>query len=156
MLPGPLLRVARGNDYTVRYVHDRERRRMARRNIGQLNFGAIERLRLGWRLLRDPRIPAWPKLLVPLAALYIISPIDFIPDFLLVIGQVDDISVIGLTLAVIAMLVRWSPPEIVAEHAADLGFIPHYDGAKAAPGSATGRGEQQEPIEATYWVDEWR
>lgn len=129
---------------------------MARRNLGQLNFGAIERLRLGWRLLRDPRIPAWPKLLVPLAALYVISPIDFIPDFLLVLGQVDDISVIGLTLAVIAMLVRWSPQAIVAEHAAALGFIPDYDAATPVPGQPVRGGKPQEPIEATYWVDDWR
>jgi uncharacterized membrane protein YkvA (DUF1232 family) len=129
---------------------------MARRTIGQLNLGAIERLRLGWRLLRDPRIPTWPKLLVPLAVLYVISPIDIIPDFLLVLGQVDDISVIGLTLAVIAMLVRWSPQDVVAEHAADLGFTPYYDGGKPAPGQSARAGKSQEPIEATYWVDDWR
>ena len=129
---------------------------MARRNLGQLNFGAIERLRLGWRLLRDPRIPTWPKLLVPLAVLYVISPIDVIPDFLLVLGQVDDISVIGLTLAVVAMLVRWSPQDVVAEHAAGLGFTPYYDGGKSASDASNRAGKQQEPIEATYWVDDWR
>ena len=129
---------------------------MARRNLGQLNLGAIERLRLGWRLLRDPRIPTWPKLLVPLAVLYVISPIDIIPDFLLVIGQVDDVSVIGLIVAVIAMLVRWSPPAVVAEHAADLGFIPHYTEAAPVSGEPTRGDKQQEPIEATYWVDDWR
>ena len=129
---------------------------MAKRNFGQVNLGAIERLRLGWRLLRDPRIPTWPKLLVPLAALYVISPIDIIPDFLLVLGQVDDVSVIGLTVAMIAMLVRWSPQAIVAEHAAELGFTPHYAGGTAAPSEPNQGGKQQEPIEATYWVDDWR
>ena len=125
---------------------------MARRKLGQLDFGVIERLRLGWRLLRDPRVPTLPKLLVPLAILYILSPIDVIPDFLLVIGQVDDISVIGLLLAVIASLVRWSPQHIVAEHAARLGFIPDYEGVMTERGAKG----QQEPIEATYWVDDWR
>ena len=129
---------------------------MAKRNFGQLNLGAIERLRLGWRLLRDPRIPTWPKLLVPLAVLYVISPIDVIPDFLLVLGQVDDISVIGLTLALVAMLMRWSPQAVVAEHAAALGFTPYYDGGNPAPGEPNRGGKQQEPIEAAYWVDDWR
>ena len=132
---------------------------MARRNLGRLDFNVIERLRLGWRLLRDPRIPAWPKLLVPLAALYVISPVDVIPDFLLVLGQIDDVSVIGLILAVIAMLVRWSPQEVVAEHAANLGFMPGFEGVTPERGepfrSARG-GKPQEPIEATYWVDDWR
>jgi uncharacterized membrane protein YkvA (DUF1232 family) len=125
---------------------------MARRKLGQLDFGAIERLRLGWRLLRDSRVPTLPKLLVPLAIIYILSPIDVIPDFLLGIGQVDDISVIGLILAVIAGLVRWAPQHIVAEHAAHLGFIPDYEGVMTGSGAK----QQQEPIEGTYWVDDWR
>ena len=132
---------------------------MVRRNFGRLDFNVIERLRLGWRLLRDPRIPAWPKLLVPIAALYVISPVDVIPDFLLVFGQIDDVSVIGLILAVIAMLVRWSPQEVVAEHAVNLGFMPGFEGVTPERGepfrSAMG-GKPQEPIEATYWVDDWR
>jgi uncharacterized membrane protein YkvA (DUF1232 family) len=132
---------------------------MVRRNLGRLDFNVIERLRLGWRLLRDPRIPAWPKLLVPIAAIYVISPVDVIPDFLLVLGQIDDLSVIGLILAVITMLVRWSPQDVVAEHAANLGFIPGFENVTPERGepfrSAKG-GRQQEPSEANYWVDDWR
>ncbi len=126
---------------------------MARRKLGQLDFGVIDRLRLGWRLLRDPRVSALPKLLVPLGIIYVVSPIDFLPDFLPIIGQVDDISVIGLTLAVIAALVRWSPQHIVAEHAVRLGIIPDYEGVATERGA---KRQEQEPIEATYWVDDWR
>jgi uncharacterized membrane protein YkvA (DUF1232 family) len=131
---------------------------MARRKLGKLDFGVIERLRLGWRLLRDPRVPSWPKLLLPLAIIYVLSPVDFLPDFFLVLGQVDDLSVIGLMLAVIANLVRWSPQHIVAEHAANLGYIPDYDGImteRRGPSQGEQR-QQQEPIEANYWVDDWR
>jgi uncharacterized membrane protein YkvA (DUF1232 family) len=133
---------------------------MARRNLGRLDLGVIERLRLGWRLLRDPRIPAWPKVLVPLAAIYVISPVDGLPDIIPLLGWVDDASVIGLILAVIAMLVRWSPQEVVAEHAANLGFAPGFEGVtpeRGEPFRGTKAGkQQQEPIEATYWVDDWR
>ena len=133
---------------------------MARRNLGRLDFGVIERLRLGWRLLRDPRIPTWPKMLVPLAVLYVVSPIDALPDLIPLLGWVDDASVIGLVLAVIAMLVRWSPQEVVAEHAADLGFGRGFEGVTPERGepfrSDKGDKRQQEPIEATYWVDDWR
>ncbi len=139
---------------------------MARRGTRQLDFGVIDRLRLGWRLLRDPRIPALPKLLPPaLAALYFLSPIDAIPDFLLGFGQLDDAGLIALAVAAIGMLTKWSPPEIVAEHAADLGIVDQPD--PAAPGHAAGgvgaaagqgrrTGKKGEPIEAEYWVDDWR
>lgn len=132
---------------------------MARRTFGRLDLNVIERLRLGWRLLRDPRIPTWPKLLVPLAAIYVISPIDGIPDLIPLLGWADDMSVIGLILAVVAMLVRWAPQDVVAEHAANLGFISGFENVapeRGEPFRNTKGAEQQEPIEATYWVDDWR
>lgn len=130
---------------------------MARRTLGRLDLGVIERIRLGWRLLRDPRIPSWPKLLVPLAALYVISPVDALPDLIPLLGWVDDASLIGVVLAVIAMLVRWSPPEVVAEHAANLGFARGFEGVSPERGEPVrGSKARQEPIEATYWVDDWR
>src|SRR5262245_13081199 len=96
---------------------------MARRAMGTFDFGMIDRLRLGWRLLRDPRIPAWPKWLVPaLAIIYVLSPIDLLPDVLPVLGWTDDMGMIALALALIAMLIRWSPQEIVDEHAVNLGL----------------------------------
>ncbi|MEZ4507362.1 MAG: YkvA family protein [Thermomicrobiales bacterium] len=50
-----------------------------------------------WPLMRDPKIPFWAKAAIPaVAAAYVISPIDLVPDFLLGVGQVDDIGVILL------------------------------------------------------------
>lgn len=50
-----------------------------------------------WPLMRDPRIPFWAKAAIPaLAAAYVISPVDLIPDFLLGAGQLDDIGVMLL------------------------------------------------------------
>jgi uncharacterized membrane protein YkvA (DUF1232 family) len=50
-----------------------------------------------WPLMRDPRIPFWAKAAIPaIAAAYVISPVDVIPDFLLGAGQIDDIGVILL------------------------------------------------------------
>jgi uncharacterized membrane protein YkvA (DUF1232 family) len=47
--------------------------------------------------MRDPRIPFWAKAAIPAAAAaYVISPVDVIPDFLVGIGQLDDIGVILL------------------------------------------------------------
>ena len=51
------------------------------------------------RTLRtDPRVPRRAKLAVGFAALWAISPIDLIPEFLPVIGPLDDIVVIALAL----------------------------------------------------------
>lgn len=131
---------------------------MSRRPLGQLDLGMIDRFRLGWRLLRDPRVPAWPKWSIPaFAVIYALSPVDAIPDFIPFLGQLDDISVIAVALAIITLLVRWSPQDLVAEHAADLGIgIGTGTGREAGEHSTERRQRQQEPIEATYWVDDWR
>lgn len=60
---------------------------------------------------RDPRTP-WPvRLLAVLVAAYALSPIDLIPDFIPVIGYLDDLLLIPLG---IALIVRLTPPEILA------------------------------------------
>lgn len=69
---------------------------------------------LAWRLLWDPRVPKMLKLLIPGAiAAYIILPVDLIPDFVPVLGQVDDLTTV---LMGITALVRLSPKEAVTEH----------------------------------------
>src|SRR5215813_5615670 len=50
------------------------------------------------RLRRDPRVPRRAKLAVGFAALWVLSPIDLIPEFLPVIGPLDDIVVVVLAL----------------------------------------------------------
>src|SRR5262245_16005237 len=49
-------------------------------------------------LRRDPRVPRRAKLAVAFAALWVISPIDLIPEFLPVIGPLDDVVVVALAL----------------------------------------------------------
>lgn len=60
-------------------------------------------------LMRDPQIPFWAKAAIPaIAAAYVISPVDLIPDFLLGVGQIDDIGVILLAAtASVAFLQRF-------------------------------------------------
>ncbi len=55
-------------------------------------------LRLLWGLARDSRVAALDKVLVLAAALYIVSPIDVIPDFIPFLGQVDDLYLLILAL----------------------------------------------------------
>ena len=55
-------------------------------------------LLLSGRLMVDPRVPAKERLLVAGAIVYALMPLDFIPDMLPFVGQVDDAYLIALTL----------------------------------------------------------
>ena len=50
--------------------------------------------RLLFDLARDPRVPLRAKVVAGAAALYLVNPIDVIPDVLPVIGQVDDVTAV--------------------------------------------------------------
>ena len=72
--------------------------------------------RLCWRLWRDRRVPKYLKGMVIVTLLYVLSPIDLIPEFFVpLIGQLDDVT---LLLVASYLLIRWSPQEVVSEHMA--------------------------------------
>jgi uncharacterized membrane protein YkvA (DUF1232 family) len=64
---------------------------------------------------RDPRVPWYAKALAVAVAAYALSPIDLIPDFVPVLGYVDDLIIVP---AGIALVIRLIPPEIMAQHRA--------------------------------------
>jgi len=59
---------------------------------------------------RDPRTPLLVRALAVFVAAYALSPIDLIPDFIPVIGYLDDIFLVSLGLA---LVVRLTPPEVL-------------------------------------------
>jgi uncharacterized membrane protein YkvA (DUF1232 family) len=65
------------------------------------------------RLLKDARVPTAEKALFLAAIVYVISPIDLIPDLFPFIGQVDDLYVVALTLL---RLVNRSDATVVRQH----------------------------------------
>jgi uncharacterized membrane protein YkvA (DUF1232 family) len=86
----------------------------------------LERIRQWGRILkrdthalflaaRDPRVPWYAKVLAVAVAAYAASPIDLIPDFVPVLGYLDDLIIVPLG---IALAVRLIPSEIMAEHRA--------------------------------------
>ena len=78
------------------------------------------RIRLVWRLMRDPRI-LWLLKLVPIGGLlYIFFPFDLLIDLAPVIGQLDDA---GIILGSLWLFVEMCPPDIVKEHMDDLTAI---------------------------------
>jgi uncharacterized membrane protein YkvA (DUF1232 family) len=64
-----------------------------------------------WAALRHPAAPGWLKLGTALIALYVLSPIDLIPDVLPFVGALDDIILVPLA---IRWLLKRLPPEIAA------------------------------------------
>ena len=65
-----------------------------------------------WLAARDPRVP-WPaKLLAGAVAAYALSPIDLIPDFIPVLGYLDDLILVPLGLLI---AIRLIPRDVMAE-----------------------------------------
>ena len=62
---------------------------------------------------RDPRVPWYAKALAIAVAAYALSPIDLIPDFVPVLGYVDDLIIVPVGIALVIWLI---PPEIMAQH----------------------------------------
>jgi uncharacterized membrane protein YkvA (DUF1232 family) len=64
---------------------------------------------------RDPRVPWYAKAVALAVAAYALSPIDLIPDFIPVIGYLDDLVIVPLG---ILLAVRLIPADVLAEHRA--------------------------------------
>jgi uncharacterized membrane protein YkvA (DUF1232 family) len=78
-------------------------------------------LALPWRrklalvslLLKDGRVPIWAKIVLPALIVYLALPVDLIPDFIPVIGHLDDLLLVALAAT---LLFRGIPPEVMEEH----------------------------------------
>jgi uncharacterized membrane protein YkvA (DUF1232 family) len=81
--------------------------------------------RLPWRakftlageLMKDPRVPLRARLVLPFIVLYLATPIDFVPDFVPVLGQLDDILVVAVGLA---LIIRSTPMQVLEAHLSEL------------------------------------
>jgi uncharacterized membrane protein YkvA (DUF1232 family) len=67
---------------------------------------------LSKRLLADRRVSMWRKAIVAVSFAYLASPIDLVPDFLPVVGQLDDAIVVALVLRTV---IRGGGPELLEE-----------------------------------------
>ena len=70
---------------------------------------------------RDPRVPFAPKLVAAAVVAYALSPIDLIPDFIPVLGLLDDLVLLPLG---IALALRLIPPTLMAELRAEAASTP--------------------------------
>lgn len=65
------------------------------------------------RLLGDDRVPRRSKALLGVLVLYLASPIDLVPDFIPVVGQLDDAIAVAL---VLRLLLRGRSPDLIHHH----------------------------------------
>jgi len=89
-----------------------------------LRIGALRSLlrsaRLSWRLLRDPRTAVGHKLFLVAAVALILSPINWIPSFVPILGQLEDLALLALALN---LFLRRVPAGLRLEHEAALGMV---------------------------------
>ena len=103
---------------------------MTNQTSAQSNVGLLSEIfrnaQLAWRLLIDRRVGLGLKLIIPgLMLAYMISPVDLLPDVLPLVGQVDDLAILVLS---IKLFVELCPKNVVAEIRAGLagGSPLHY------------------------------
>jgi uncharacterized membrane protein YkvA (DUF1232 family) len=75
-------------------------------------------VRLYWRLLWDRRVSVWPKAMLLLGLLYVVSPIDVVPDTIPFVGEIDDLVVL---IAVCRLFMYLCPRAVVQEHVRQIG-----------------------------------
>ncbi|MBE1528786.1 uncharacterized membrane protein YkvA (DUF1232 family) [Sphingopyxis sp. OAS728] len=90
--------------------------------IGDLGHRLAVEAHAAWLAARDPRVP-WPARLLAIAvAAYALSPIDLIPDFIPVLGWLDDLLIVPLGLWVVRRLIAdplWAELHAAAETASE-------------------------------------
>ena len=69
-------------------------------------------LRLAWFAWQHPKLTLAGRLMLISMAIYVISPIDFIPDTLPVLGWLDDLAVITL---ILPLLLKLLPEEVITD-----------------------------------------
>lgn len=77
-----------------------------RKNLGGMNRGPVakiwDKVMALWKFIQDPDAPWAGKVIAIAALIYLISPLDAVPDFIPVLGLSDDVTIIGLAIAKLA------------------------------------------------------
>lgn len=76
-----------------------------------MNMTGVPRLII--RLMLDRRVPLGTKLILPAAIVYLVLPIDIVPDMVSVLGRIDDVLVLLISTV---MFLALAPREVVSKH----------------------------------------
>ena len=90
--------------------------------IGDLGHRLAIEAHAAWLAARDPRVPWLARLLAIAVAAYALSPIDLIPDFIPVLGWLDDLVIVPIGLVIVRRLIPaplWAELHATAETASE-------------------------------------
>lgn len=127
------------------YCHARRRGDSPREAAAWLREQGSDLVRIPGRLRRlaaDPRVPRRARWLLIALAAYLVTPIDLIPDFIPVIGQLDDVAVAGLLLWLARRAV---PAEVWREYFPSRSVPPHDSGGAQSDPTAPPASDQARP-----------
>ncbi len=128
-------------------MNDRSKESVSPVNLGVL-ADIVRQARLIWRLMLDSRVPTWTKLILPASLVYVVSPIDLIPDVIPVLGQLDDLAIIILGAK---MFIDLCPPPIVQEHLQALSGESTWR-VEPGQGGTYARSARDDVVDASYEV----
>ncbi len=111
----------------------------------------LNQLRLVLKLMSDRRVPGLVKLLPIGAVLYLLSPIDLIPDVIVGLGQLDDLGVLILG---INALINMAPQYVVQELRNEIGgaYQAHKTDSTDKTDSANSPHASGETVDGSYRV----
>jgi uncharacterized membrane protein YkvA (DUF1232 family) len=102
----------------------------------------LRNAQLAWHLLIDRRVGLLLKLIIPGLVLgYLILPVDFVPDFIPVLGQLDDLAILALG---IKIFIELCPKDVVREYRGEWAGTP--------PVGPAGPADDGETVDAEYRV----
>jgi uncharacterized membrane protein YkvA (DUF1232 family) len=96
-------------------AYNRSVKRDLNKRIMALPFRA--KLTFAWRIFRDPGTPLPAKAVMPAVLAYLAMPLDIIPDFIPVLGQLDDLLVVALGLGLVLLM---TPRHVIEAHLGEL------------------------------------
>lgn len=79
--------------------------RSTRRGRRFLALSTRAKLRFGRALLTDPDIPFYTRGILVVLVIYLALPFDIVPDFIPVLGQLDDVAIVIMVIALLLLLV---------------------------------------------------
>lgn len=102
----------------------------------------LRNAQLAWHLLIDRRVGLLLKLIIPGLMLgYLILPVDFVPDFIPVLGQLDDLAILALG---IKIFIELCPKDVVREYRSEWAGTP--------PIGPSGPADDGKTVDAEYRV----
>ncbi|MCA9626499.1 MAG: DUF1232 domain-containing protein [Myxococcales bacterium] len=110
----------------------------------------FDRIRASWRFFRDPAASLSVKLLFLTALVYVVWPVDVVPDFIPVVGWLDDLGLLGIATAFLLSSISPYRRGGEREHRASTTST-RLTTRRVPNGERTGERKSERPIVTEVW-----